>query len=77
MRFDGIQIIVSPDFPRYQLPLDVPVPDAFRAKFNTWAREFFGVWCPVRDGEILRIGGNRMVMSERTYQKISTWIQKL
>lgn len=64
--FMGMRIVVSPDRPKYQLPADVTVPQAFREDFDRWALEFFGTTNLVPDGQMLVVHGRELVMSPRT-----------
>lgn len=66
--FMGMRIVVSPYRPKYQLPADVTVPQAFREDFDRWALEFFGTTNLVPDGQMLVIRGRELVMSPRTVE---------
>lgn len=40
MNINSIDIVIARDRPGYVLPLDLPLPEAFRAEFNAWAEGF-------------------------------------
>lgn len=65
----GIEIAVSRDRPGYVLPLDLPLPDKFRAEFNEWAAGFFNRRpSPIPDGQVIHDKiNNKMHMNERTF----------
>ena len=65
-RISGLTVVVHPDFPKFQLSEDVPVTDAFRAQFNVWAREFFGMTNLLEDGQA-SVTGSKVFMNPRTY----------
>lgn len=62
----GLDVIVRPDHPKRQLPEDVPCTAAYRAEFNAWLAEFFGMenWIP--DGQAIQ-AGPRIFVNPRTF----------
>ena len=75
--FGGIPVVISYDQPGYVLPLDLPLPPAFREQFNAWAAGFFHPKpSPIPDGRIVfeNPGGlygpggrQRLHMNQRTH----------
>lgn len=68
-RLAGIDIHVSPDRPKRQLPEDVPCTPAYRVEFNAWLASFFGMDNLIKDGEAIR-AGPRIFVNPRTYQAL-------
>lgn len=68
----GLQIVVASEIPKYQLPMDVPVTEEFRADFNKWAREFFGVSCLVPPGTFYKLSTpyEALLVHPSDYQKL-------
>jgi hypothetical protein len=70
-QFNGYGVSVSPDVPKMQLSLDVPLTNAFREEINQWMIEFFGVKNYVPDGEVFLDDFNkRMIMNPRTFEQL-------
>jgi hypothetical protein len=69
-RFAGIDIHVRPDHPKRQLPEDMLLSPVFRAEFNRWLAEFFGMDNLIKDGEAIQ-AGPRVFMNPRTYRALS------
>lgn len=70
--FMGFRVVVSPDQPKYQLPKDIQVTQAFREDFDRWALGFFGTTNLVPDGQMLVIQGRELLMSPRTLGQLKT-----
>lgn len=71
----GYQVHVSPDMPRMQLSIDVPVSDRMREETNAWMREFFGVDNMVPDDRMITCtapGANWVLVNPRTYARLQT-----
>ena len=70
----GMDIIESPDIPRYTLPTEfipgVPIPAEFRDEFNRWSRSFLGTTNVVPPGMVFAFGNN-FVMRPSDVVKIS------
>lgn len=60
-----VESIHCQDVPRFTLSEKVPVTPEFRASFNTWAREFFGVGDVAYKMNNPAIGGEILVVSPR------------
>lgn len=71
--FYGRPVVVTPDTvrPRYQLPVDLWLPDDVRAATNAWALRVCGTIVEnlIKDDEVLLING-AMHMNPRTYSKL-------
>jgi hypothetical protein len=73
--FFGVNVCVTPDLPRYQLPkrLDLPCgvsiefKPEFRREINAWAREFLGTTNLLRDGEMVMTQSGEAFVNPRTY----------
>lgn len=65
----GMKIQIVRDFPKVQLSDDNPVSDKFRQYFNTWSSAFFGTWCLVEDGQVLKTS-NVCLMNNRTFDRL-------
>lgn len=72
----GMKIVVAPEFPKYQLPLDLPLPEDFRADFNKWAREFFGMTCMVPPGTMYMVSTpyEQMLIHPQDYAKVVRYL---
>jgi len=72
----GIPIVIECGRPRYQLPDDLPLPPAYRQKFNLWARDFLGSHPPlIGDGQSIAING-RLHMNRKTFEMIKHRVTK-
>ena len=73
--FAGINIVESPDRPRYTLPAEVcpgvPWPAGFREEFNRWSVEFLGTVNMVKPGVVYRMQ-DMIVVNPRDLVKISS-----
>lgn len=69
MSLDGIQLVIAPEVPRYQLPEDLPLPPAFRAEINEWARSFLGMRSVMPLGQVTYING-KAYASRETFEMI-------
>lgn len=71
-RIYGIDIVISRDQPGYVLPVDLPLPDKFRADFNEWAAGFFNRKpSPIPDDQVIHDKlNNKMHMNERTFEQL-------
>ena len=71
--FLGMKVIVSPDRPRYQLPDDLLLPPGFRDEFNAWARGYFGTRNKLKDGEVICMQREGvLMMNPRTFAQVKT-----
>lgn len=65
-RLFGMDVIESPDVPRYTLPAEVipgvPWPPGFRDEINRWSRSFLGTTNAVPRGMAYVIAGRSIVM---------------
>ena len=69
----GMKVIVSPDRPRYQLPDDLLLPPGFRDEFNSWARGFLGAVNQLKDGEVICMQREGvLMMNPRTFAQVKT-----
>ncbi len=71
----GLDVITSPDVPRYTLPAEVipgvPWPAGFRDEVNRWSRSFLGTVNTLPRGMAYVIGGHSVVMRPADVVKIS------
>ena len=71
----GMNVIESPDVPRYTLPEElipgVPWPPGFRDEINRWSREFLGTTNFIPRGTAYVLGGRSIVMRPSDVVKIS------
>lgn len=71
----GMDVIESPDVPRYTLPDEVipgvPWPPGFRDSINDWSRSFLGTTNPLQRGMAYVIGGHSIVMRPEDVVRIS------
>lgn len=74
-RVFGMDVIESPDVPRYTLPAEVipgvPWPIGFRDEINRWSRSFLGTTNKVPRGMAYVLGGRSIVMRPEDVLKIS------
>ena len=74
-RLFGMDVIESPDVPRYTLPEElmpgVPWPAGFRDDINSWSRSFLGTTNVVPRGTVYMIGSRSIVMRPSDVVKIS------
>lgn len=74
-RLFGMNVIESPDVPRYTLPAEVipgvPWPPGFRDDINRWSRSFLGTTNVVPRGMAYVLGGRSIVMRPGDVVKIS------
>jgi hypothetical protein len=65
-RLLGLNVIESPDIPRYQLPEElipgVPWDPKFRAEINRWAKEFLGTTNVIPRGTAYMLANQFVVM---------------
>lgn len=81
----GINIVVVPDLPRYQLPAEVMPgvqwPLGFRDRINAWARDFLGNLPHILpDGRtaMLRDGHRSSLhMNPRTYEMVKAQMDRM
>lgn len=79
-RFAGIDVIASPDVPRYTLPerlrlpcgVDIEWPPGYRDGFNRWSRSFLGTTNMVNPGTVYMLAGTRAVMHPSDVVKLSS-----
>lgn len=71
----GMEVIESPDVPRYTLPAEVmpgvPWPPGFRDELNRWSRSFLGTTNVLPRGMAYVIGNRYAVMRPADVVKIS------
>lgn len=81
MTFEGYEITVSPDLPKYVLPEEVcpgvPWPPGFREEINAWSRQTLGTTCLIPDGESWIFGDREIIMNSRTYKRLASELQAL
>ena len=69
----GLNIIVSPDHPKYELPREVipgvPWPPGFREDINAWSLGFLGTRNLLKNGEVLAAQG-AFYLNPRTYAQL-------
>ena len=74
-RIGGMDVITSPDVPRYVLPEEVipgvPWPPGFREEINKWSREFLGTTNVVPRGTAYVIGNRYAVMRPSDVVKLT------
>ena len=74
-RLFGMDLIESPDHPRYVLPEElmpgVPWPPGFRDETNSWSLSFLGTTNMVPYGKALMLGNRCVVMRPQDIVKIS------
>ena len=62
----GMQVVLSPDVPRYTLPAEVipgvPWPPGFREEVNAWAFWYLGTTNTLPLGTVLKIGDDLLLM---------------
>lgn len=70
--YQGMDIRVYPDQPKYTLPEEVcpgvPWPPGFRDMINTWSVDFLGTTNSIEDGKVLVLMGKMMCVNPRTYE---------
>jgi hypothetical protein len=75
-RMFGLDIIESPDRPRYTLPVEVmpgvPWPAGFREDINRWSRSFLGTTNLVPRGTAYVLGNGMAVMRPSDIMKLSS-----
>lgn len=72
----GKRIFIDPnEVPRMQLSPDVPLTPEFRAEFNAWMREFFGMRSTIEDGVVLDMFGD-LYMNRATYERLRSEAQR-
>ena len=78
--WQGYNIQVVPDFPKYVLPEEVcpgvPWPPGFRDTINTWSLDFLGTTCLLPDDQVYVVEGRKLVMNNRTYRGIQLELGK-
>lgn len=74
-RFGGLDVIESPDIPRYTMPEElipgVPWNPEFRAEINRWSRSFLGTTNVVPRGMAYVLANRYVVMRPGDVVKIS------
>ncbi len=71
MNLFGMEVIVYPDRPRYQLPAEllpgIPWPAGFRDDFNAWAVGFLGTVPLIDPNAAYVLHGRTLVMGPRAF----------
>lgn len=74
-RLLGMNVVKSPDIPRYELPAEllpgIPWPPGFREEFNQWSRSFLGTTNLLPRGVTYVLGGHTLVIRSEDVVKIS------
>lgn len=75
-RLMGLDIVTSPDVPRYTLPAElmpgVPWPPGFRDDLNRWSRSFLGTTNVLPRGMSYVLAGHTVVMHPKDLVHLSS-----
>lgn len=78
--WQGLNIQVVPDFPKYVLPEEVcpgvPWPPGFRDMINAWSLDFLGTTCLLPDEQVYQTEKSTLVMNSRTYRRMQLELGK-